>query len=362
MFLKNQRGVYKKQLDNFLLLTSETEEAVARDLAEEAKQLRHNEGRFPADVRWQTRQKKAREFLGLHKFLDPNKWFEPKDYADMGARAKEVAPMVKDALNLSVEEINGGQIFGELMQQIGLDLDKKWAERAAGQRRFKRRRISAESWKFAQMYRAYRESLKAEAVEAVKAVELDHPPLDLYTDPILEGGVIQSESQRVGEELTVAVELDHPPLDLYTDPILEGGVIQSESQGNEELSATERLLESLQYCQTAKDFALILEAFQASSEQVEDAIDLQDSQPRRQQLRAWYEAEARGVSDDITVELPPLSSYKAGDQVWAYFPHSKDKWLRASVEWVRDNMIRVKSGFLGMLIEQVDLIAPFADC
>jgi hypothetical protein len=253
MYLKNERGVYKQQLDNFLLLTSEIGEAIARDLAEEAKQLRHNEGRFPADARWRTRQKKAREFLGLDKFLDPEKWWEPQDYAELARKAKEVAPMLKDALNLSVEKINGGQIFGELMQQIGLDLEKKWAERAAGQRRFKRRRISGESWKFAQMYRAYRESLKAEVVDLVEAIELDHPPLDLYTKPFLEGGVIQTESQGVGEESAVA-----------------------------------ELAQELGYCEISDDFAAVIEGYEAS--QVEDAIAIQDTQPRRNQLRAWYEA------------------------------------------------------------------------
>jgi hypothetical protein len=145
MLLKNERGVYKQQLDNFLLLTSEIGESIARDLAEEAKQLQHNEGRFPADIRWRTRKGKRENCLGLDKFLDPQKWYEPKDYSDMVAKAKEFAPMVKDALNLSVEKISGGQIFGELMQQLGLELDKQWAEVKPGQKRFKRRQIAANS-------------------------------------------------------------------------------------------------------------------------------------------------------------------------------------------------------------------------
>lgn len=53
-----------------------------------------------------------------------------------------------------------------------------------------------------------------------------------------------------------------------------------------------------------------------------------------------------------------VESYKAGDEVWAYFPQSEAKWLKATVEWVRDRMVRVKSGFFGMLVEREDLIAP----
>jgi hypothetical protein len=46
------------------------------------------------------------------------------------------------------------------------------------------------------------------------------------------------------------------------------------------------------------------------------------------------------------------------EEVWAYFPHSEAKWLKATVEWVRDGIVRVKSGLLGMLIEQENAIAP----
>jgi hypothetical protein len=166
--------------------------------------------------------------------------------------------MVKDALNLSVEKINGGQIFGELMHQIGLDLEKKWAERVEGQKRFKRRRIEAESWKFAQMYVSYRESLKVESVESEESEKVDHPPFDLYRKPFLEGGVIQDESQK--------------------------GLV------TEELSRLERLSESLSSCEVEKDFTLVVGAFEALPDEIEEAIALQDSQPKRKQLVEWHES------------------------------------------------------------------------
>ena len=337
MFLKNERGVYKKQLDNFLLLTSETEEAVARDLAEEAKQLRHNEGRFPADVRWRTRQKKAREFLGLHKFLDPDKWFEPKDYADMGARAKEFAPMVKDALNLSVENINGGQIFGELMQQLSLELEKKWAEIKPGQKRFKRRRISAESWQFAQMYVAYRESLKAEAVDEK----------EIAIEPVTADVSVNLQDEHLP---------DHPPLILYTEPLFRGGVIREESQENKQsYSPTEQLAIALSSCQNLEQLCALVDGY--SQEIVEDAIASQDTQPKRQQLSQWYAAAAE-VVEVTEATRPSLEEYQPGQEVWAFFPQSCDGWLRGVVEWIRGNTVRVKSGFFGAFIESPEAIAP----
>ncbi len=282
MLLKNERGVYKQQLDNFLLLTSEIGEAIARDLAEEAKQLRHNEGRFPADIRWRTRQRKAREFLGLDKFLDPEKWYEPRDYADIAAKAKEFAPMVKDALNLSVEKINGGQIFGELMQQLGLELDKKWAEVQAGQKRFKRRRISAESWQFAQMYVAYRESLKAEAVD----------DKEIAVEPVTADVSVNLQDEHLP---------DHPPLDLYTESIFRGGVIRTESQG-EGLC----LFDLLALAPTYEVFSQAIKG--VSSEVVQDAIALQNSQPKRLQLSQWY-------ASAVEVVEPKPVQIKVGDRL-----------------------------------------------
>jgi hypothetical protein len=332
MFLKNKRGVYKQQLDNFLLLTSEPEEAVARDLAEEAKQLQHNEGRFPADLKWRTRQKKAREFLGLHKFLDPEKWYEPKDYAEMGAKAKEFAPMVKDALNLSVENINGGQIFGELMQQLGLELEKKWAEVKPGQRRFKRRRISAESWQFAQMYVAHRESLKTQTVEDEV----------IATEPVTADVPVDGLS-------------DHPPVDLYTDPLFRGGVITEESQEHRQsYSPTEQLVIALSSCKNLEQLCALVDGY--SQEMVEDAIASQDTQHQRQQLSQWYASVEVTKATEVT--RPSLKEYQPGEEVWAYFPQSQDKWLKGVVEWIRGNTIRVVSGFLGAFIESPEAIAP----
>ena len=57
-----------------------------------------------------------------------------------------------------------------------------------------------------------------------------------------------------------------------------------------ESSLVARLIDSLPYCQTAKDFALVVEGFGANREQIENAIVFQDTQPRRQQLTQWLEA------------------------------------------------------------------------
>jgi hypothetical protein len=114
------------------------------------------------------------------------------------------------------------------MCQLGLELDKEWATVKPGQRRFKRRRISASSWKFAQMYVEYQQQIKAER-EASASPQLSHE------------GVCQS---------------DHPPQNIYTDSFFRGGVITEESQVEQVEMFTLQLDGSIQLCDG--DFANLI--------------------------------------------------------------------------------------------------------
>ena len=382
MALKNERGVYRQQLENFYLLTSDEGEAIGKDIAAETSQLKHNQGRFPGDIRWRSRQRKARAWLGLPQFLNPEKWYEPNDYRDMGQKALSVAPMIKDCLNLTVENISDGQIFGELMRQLGLELDKEWAVVKPGQRRFKRRRISAESWQYAQMYLQYQEQLKAER-EASATPQLshsgvcqsDHPPQNIYTESFFRGGVITGESQveeveiltqrsdgsiEVNSEVGQVAACDSECANLITPPSIyiqtsfSGGGDQDLNQGD----AVEEIVQAFQFCESFTDFFVVAQEYELS--QVKDAIAKRcclqqiafaSSQPRRHQLGQWLEQ----LSESIN---PPLSSYKLGDECWAWFPQSEQGWLKAVVESVGNGLLRVKSGFFGMLVENAKFIAP----
>jgi hypothetical protein len=310
MALKNERGVYRQQLENFYLLASDEGEAIGKDIAAETSQLKHNQGRFPGDIRWRSRQRKARAWLGLPQFLNPEKWYEPNDYRDMGQKAKSVASMIKDCLNLTVENISDGQIFGELMRQLGLELDKEWAAVKPGQKRFKRRRISTESWRYAQMYVQYQEQLKAER-EPSAAPQLahegvcqsDHPPQNIYTDSFFRGGVITEESQveqielpsqrsdgsvEVNPEVTQAAcdsecaNLITPP-SIYIQTSFSGGGDQDLSQKSD----LERLVDALDTVGSFEEFSEVVGGREIGA--VEDAIAFASSQPRRRQLTEWHE-------------------------------------------------------------------------
>jgi hypothetical protein len=131
------------------------------------------------------------------------------------------------------------------------------------------------------------------------------------------------------------------------------------------LSVVERLFESFQRCDSPEVFAAVVEDFQATSEQIEDAIASQDTQPKRQQLSQWYAAAAQlpaaevpAVIETTEATRPTLEEYQPGEKVWAYFPQTCDGWLKGVVEWVRGNTVKVKSGFFGIFVESPEAIAP----
>jgi hypothetical protein len=117
----------------------------------------------------------------------------------------------------------------------------------------------------------------------------------------------------------------------------EGGDYQAT-----ELSPVEELIQALSCCESPSDFAAVVEEY--PSDVVESAIALQDSQPRRQQLTAWYEPDTsedasfclgslgRLESEDITSETELIALFqemeRRGQHCESLLPG--DFWQRAS--------------------------------
>lgn len=225
MLLKDKGGAYKRQLEAFYLLTSGAEVAIAKDLKSEERQLSHGKGRFAGDVQWNTRQRKAREFLGLHEFLNPEKWIEPLDFASLAQKAKKHAHLIKDALGFTVEHMTPGQIFGQLMEQLGLSLDKKWASGLSKQgRRYKLRQVNAESWNYAQMYARFRrdsltqaEAPQPQDFESPRPVTSDHPPCSLSNERLGGGDQAQSHTDQAVEVVST-YHFSEPELEVISTP------------------------------------------------------------------------------------------------------------------------------------------------
>jgi hypothetical protein len=223
MYLKNKNGDYKKKLDNFHLLVSDEKEALTKDLQMEDKQL-ENGDRFAGDIRWNLRKLKCMKYLGLDAFLHPGEWWEPLDLAKLCNKAKKHPSQLKDALGFSIEKMYNGQIFGELMGQLGLELDKKWATtQTKDGKRFKLRSINRKSWEDAQMYVKHRQAVaeKGETQQATSPAQeptvtvrnSDHPPVSILNEVI--GGGDQNQNCHAEPAITTdtpsVAEQEKPP-------------------------------------------------------------------------------------------------------------------------------------------------------
>jgi hypothetical protein len=136
-----------------------------------------------------------------------------------------------------------------------------------------------------------------------------------------EGGV-HCAGQNVSEFDTVV--RGNKDLDLI-EADYRGGVT------TEGLSTLERLCESFRHCETPRDFALVLEGFQATSEQIQDAIALQDNQPRRQQLTQWFE------QGQLPAAIPSeAAAYSLGQPVKVR--------LEGWVNWLEGKISRILEG------------------
>jgi hypothetical protein len=113
-----------------------------------------------------------------------------------------------------------------------------------------------------------------------------------------------------------------------------------ESQGDREVleaaavqkSELEELIEALPFAQSPEDFVSVIEG--SPLESVEDAIALQDTQPRRIQLQGWLDALA--VRETAIAAQSPQAeaeSIKVGQRVWAWIGFFK-KWGRGVVSAV----------------------------
>ena len=142
---------------------------------------------------------------------------------------------------------------------------------------------------------------------------------------------------------------------VYQSAVYQDGAVELEPGETVEGA---RLVELLATIQTADDFIRAIQG--VSTVAVEDAIASQDTQPKRQQLAQWYAAAAEVPAVEVVAEVtrPSLEEYQPGEEVWAHFPQSQDKWLKGVVEWVRGNTIRVVSGFFGAFVESPEEIAP----
>jgi hypothetical protein len=161
-----------------------------------------------------------------------------------------------------------------------------------------------------------------------------------------------TNSSEMGVEL-LAVSLDSDVEVGSTGNINTIPVVPTESaayQDSAHGTALEQLVEALPYCETVDDLACVIEGY--AIEAVEDAIAMQDTQPRRLQLTKWL---ANATTEPIEPVLPSFK-VKVGDALERLRGYSKGQvtqvlqvfqdWLETSLGAVSFNEIESGSWLL----------------
>jgi len=190
----NRNGRFKSQLDNFYLLIQGMDEAAAKDYSIEARQIKTSGKRFAGDILWNARKYKCREWLGIGDLLGrADEWLHPDDYQGILDKLKS-STEAQAVLNISTGKKTDGQIIGEIFHQIGLKFETK----EVSGKKYKLRKISADSLSIAYLYLEYlagRQALKSsfETVEVAKPVETEiAKPVELEMANPVETEQIQS--------------------------------------------------------------------------------------------------------------------------------------------------------------------------
>jgi hypothetical protein len=292
--------------------------------------------------------------MGIGHFLNPeSRWTQDSPEAVAFWEKGKDAQRAR-YVGTSVGESNPCEYIGRILKQLDI--------------KTKSQRVKNESGEKIRIYRVDTDYLSSpmrsavyECVQQRIESRVQSDPEALNWDAIVENTWANETDQNPGVSTsetptTQLIEVGHLPLNFS---INQGGG-GSVSEGGDSRTDLERLIDALEAVGSLEEFSEVVGGRQIAI--VEDAIAFALSQPKRKQLEQWLEqlsqSDECGGAEVAQSDNPPLSSYKPGDEVWGYFPQSEQKWLKATVEWVRGGMVRVISGFFGMHIERPELIAP----
>lgn len=109
--------------------------------------------RFPKDARWQLREHKLWEFLDFKNYLDPEKLYYPEDYQPLIDKVRKHIEPIKQVTGFNFEKASNGQVIAYLHGMLGLKLTEQ--KITVNDKRIKVKRITQESWDFAQKFVAH---------------------------------------------------------------------------------------------------------------------------------------------------------------------------------------------------------------
>jgi hypothetical protein len=249
---------------------------------------------------------------------------------DLRIKCHQYAKLIKSVWGISIKENDSPVLIGQkiLRQCLGLSFATPIKRGAKGhQQRF------YPSVEISSLRQKILESWLERDKEAQKAKLAAKVALDSLGSP--EALPPATNSGEMGVEL-LAVSLDSDVEVGSTGNINTIPVVPTESAAYQDAANStelEQLVEALPYCETADDLASVSESY--AIEVVEDAIAMQDTQPRRLQLTKWL---ANATTEPIE---PVLPSFKVGDALERLRGYSKGqvaKVLQVFQDWLETSL------------------------
>jgi hypothetical protein len=266
--------------------------AAKMDLAPETKQLKQLENhyvdgeRFAGDIKWNSRKRKALQFLKVADYLRPGEFIHPDQRKKLVSKLRNHADSIKECFTWTItKEKKDGAIYRELFEdQLGLNVLSKQVKGQKG--RFQA--IDPKYWAYFELYAKHQNELYATDEDMQEVDEFYgattqqiHPP----TTPS-SGNVTPCNSFNAndgGDVTSLDAQTPHGAAILAVSP---QEICEKTSEQN--LTPTEQAIEAFKRVNSVSDFQKLIAQY--PREVLVDAADLQDSQPERARARQMLEA------------------------------------------------------------------------
>jgi hypothetical protein len=329
LYFLDKRGWGSKLQMLYLLTEAEGDVIAAKmDLSPETKQVDQLnthciEGqRFAGDIKWNSRKRKALQFLKVTDYLKPGEYIHPDQRQKLVLKLRNHAQRLKECFTWTItKEKADGTIYRELFEnQLGLRVLSKQVKDQNG--RFQA--IDPQSWKYFELYAKHQNELYATDEDMQQVDQCNwatpqpiHPPSPPIHNPNHpdSGNATPCNSFNANEGGGVTALVAQTP---HGEPVLAVLPLEvCEKSSEQNLTLTEQAIEAFKRVNSVPDFQKLIAQY--PREVLVDAADLQDSAPERARARHWLEAtlpQSAGVNSlEVALTASEIAETKGFDRL-----------------------------------------------
>jgi hypothetical protein len=277
---------------------------------------------------------KLLEALGINRLLQPDtEWTNDSEILiDLSIKCHQYAQLIKSLWGISIKKDDSPVLIAQkiLRHCLGLSFASPIKRGAKGNQQRFYQAVEISSLRQSIIETWYLRDKEVKLAQDTAKVALDKRGFPSSLPP-----ATHSNDTGVGSmdlSLDSDVEVGSTG-NINTIPVVptESAAYQDAAHG----TVLEQLVEALPFCETADDLASVIEGY--AIEAVEDAIAMQDTQPRRLQLTKWL---ANVTTEPKPIE-PVLPSFKVGDALERLRGYSKGqvaKVLQVFQDWLETSL------------------------